>query len=112
MATFDGDEIFGEAVTTIIAPRRSGGSRVIISGVLAAPDIGALTACENILLDYADCRPRVFVDNRGREWPDTIFAGDYAPSPMGPRPLAGGGWCLPYRLTMEIPADRAITPAG
>ena len=29
-----------------------------------------------------------------------IFRGEYQPFEQGPRLLAGGGYCLPYKLTM------------
>ena len=77
------------------------GRTFIISGVLSASNMPTLNAVEATLLSYADGLTHTLVDNRGRIWPNVIFRGEYMPSPMGPRPLAGGGWCLPYRLVMD-----------
>jgi hypothetical protein len=121
MTTLDGNSIFGSAVTVVHTPNQNaqqinhyfgidgqqtlfGGTRgrsFVISGVLSAPSIAALNAVEATLLSYADGLTHTLVDNRGRIWPNVIFRGEYTPSSMGPRPLAGGGWCLPYRLVME-----------
>jgi hypothetical protein len=121
MTTFDGNSIFGDAVNVIHNPRPNaqqvnhffgidgqqtlfGGTRgrtFIISGVLSAPTVPTLNAVEATLLSFADGLTHTLVDNRGRIWPNVIFRGEYTPSSMGPRPLAGGGWCLAYRLVME-----------
>ncbi len=121
MTTLDGNSIFGTAVTVIHNPHPNaqqinhffgtdgqqtlfGGTRgrnFTISGVLTAPNIPTLNAVEATLLSFADGLTHTLIDNRGRIWPNVIFRGEYAPSSMGPRPLAGGGWCLPYRLVME-----------
>jgi hypothetical protein len=121
VTTLDGNPIFGDAVNVVQNPHPNaqqinhyfgidgqqtlfGGTRgrtFIISGVLWASSISALNAIEATLLSYADGLTHTLVDNRGRSWPNVIFRGEYAPSPMGPSPLAGGGWCLPYRLVME-----------
>ena len=121
MTTLDGNPIFGDAVTVIHQPHPNaqqinqffgmdgrqtlfGGTRgrsFIITGVLSAVDLPTLNTVEVTLLSFADGLTHILVDNRGRVWPNVIFRGEYAPSPMGPRPLAGGGWCLPYRLVME-----------
>jgi hypothetical protein len=121
MTTLDGNSIFGSAVTVVHTPNRNaqqinhyfgidgqqtlfGGTRgrsFVISGVLSAPSIAALNSVEATLLSYADGLTHTLVDSRGRIWPNVIFRGEYTPSPMGPRALAGGGWCLPYRLVME-----------
>ena len=121
MTTLDGSAIFGDAVNVVHNPRPNaqqinhffgvdgqqtlfGGTRgrtFVISGVLSASNIPMLNAVEATLLSFADGLTHTLVDNRGRIWPNVVFRGEYAPSPMGPRPLAGGGWCLPYRLVME-----------
>jgi hypothetical protein len=121
VTTLDGNAIFGNAVTVIHNPHPNaqqinqyfgidgqqtlfGGTRgraFVISGVLSAPNIATLNAVEATLLSYADGLTHTLVDNRGRVWPNVIFRGEYTPSSIGPRPLAGGGWCLPYRLMME-----------
>ena len=121
MTTLDGNAIFGTAVTVNHNPHPNaqqmnqffgtdgqqtlfGGTRgrtFIISGVLSASNMPTLNAVEATLLSYADGLTHTLVDNRGRIWPNVIFRGEYTPSSMGPRPLAGGGWCLSYRLVME-----------
>ncbi len=121
MTTLDGNSIFGTAVSVVHNPHPNaqqinhffgmdgqqtlfGGTRgrtFIISGVLSAASLPALNSVEATLLSYADGLTHTLVDNRGRTWPNVIFRGEYSPSPTGPRPLAGGGWCLPYRLVME-----------
>ena len=121
MTTLDGNTIFGTAVSVAQSPHPNaqqinhyfgidgqqtlfGGTRgwsFIISGVLSASSLTALNGAEATLLSYADGLAHTLVDNRGRVWPNVIFRGEYTPSPAGPRPLAGGGWCLPYRLVME-----------
>jgi hypothetical protein len=121
VTTLDGNAIFGTAVIVVHNPHPNaqqisqffgingqqtlfGGTRgrsFRISGVLSASTMSALNAAESTLLSYADGLTHTLVDNRGRIWPNVIFRGEYAPSSSGPRPLAGGGWCLPYRLVME-----------
>jgi hypothetical protein len=61
------------------------------------PDINAAEAA---LLSFADGLPHTLVDNRGRVWQNVIFKGEYQPFEQGPRWLAGGGYALPYKLTM------------
>ena len=121
MTTLDGNAIFGNAVTVIHNPHPNAqqinhffgtdGQQTLFGGMrrtdihhLRSP-VGAehagLNAVEATLLSYADGLTHTLVDNRGRIWPNVIFRGEYAASPIGPRPLAGGGWCLPYRLVME-----------
>jgi hypothetical protein len=121
VTTLDGNPVFGDAVNVIHNPHQNaqqisqffglngqqalfGGTRgrtFIITGVLSASDISTLNAVEASLLSYADGLAHTLVDNRGRTWFNVIFRGEYTPSSAGPRPLAGGGWCLPYRLVME-----------
>ncbi len=121
MTTLDGNAIFGNAVNVAQSPHANaqqinhffgvdgqqtlfGGTRgrtFVISGVLSASNITTLNGIEATLLSYADGLTHTLVDNRGRIWPNVVFRGEYTPSPTGPRPLAGGGWCLPYRLVME-----------
>jgi hypothetical protein len=120
VTTLDGNPIFGDAVCVQHTPHPNsqqineffgingqqtlfGGTRgrtFVISGVLSAPDIPTLNAVEATLLSYADGLTHTLVDNRGRSWFNVIFAGVYVPSSQGPCPVAGGGWCLPYRLVM------------
>ena len=110
MTTLDGNAIFGDAVNVIHNPRPNaqqinhffgidgqqtlfGGTRgrsFVISGVLSGSSMTTLNAVEATLLSYADGLTHTLVDNRGRIWPNVIFRGEYAPSPTGPRPLAGG----------------------
>ncbi len=121
MTTLDGNSIFGNAVNVMHNPHPNAqqvnhffgidgqqtlfggtrGRRFVICGVLSAPTIATLNAVEATLLSFADGLTHTLVDNRGRIWPNVIFRGEYTPSSMGPRALAGGGWCLPYRLVME-----------
>ncbi len=121
MTTLDGNNIFGVAVHVSQSPHPLalqmneyfglngkqtlyGGSRgrvFHVSGVLTAPDLPTLNAFEAELLSFADGLPHTLIDNRGRTWTNVVFPGDFSASPLGPRLLAGGGWCLPYRLTLE-----------
>ncbi len=121
MTTLDGNSIFGLAVNVVHNPHPNAqqinhffgidgqqtlfggtrGRRFVISGVLSAPTLPTLNSVEATLLSYADGLTHTLVDNRGRIWPNVIFRGEYNPSPTGPRALAGGGWCLPYRLVMD-----------
>jgi hypothetical protein len=66
-----------------------------IGGVLNDISLGALNFDEGLLLSYADGIARYLTDTRGRIWPNVIFAGEFTPDPMGPRPT-DKGWCLPY----------------
>lgn len=127
MTTFNGDAIFGDAVSVIVVsnPTSLGLDRYfnhegkapllppncerafVVSGVLSGKTIGDLTAVQNVLLDYAHGVPSDLVDARGRTWRDVTFSpDDYHPSPTGPRPLAGGGWCLAYRIVL-VQVNRA-----
>jgi len=121
MTTIDGQNLFGQAVHVTQTPRPAalqfneyfgvsgrqmiyGGSRgrvFHVDGVLVAPDIPTLNQLEAALLGLADGLTHTLIDNRGRVWTNVIFQGDYQPSPTGPRPTAGGGWCLPYKMTLE-----------
>lgn len=121
MATLDGNAVFGAAVRVVHTPRPAalqineyfglsgrqalyGGGRgrsFQVSGVLQATNLQTLAALESELLSFADGQPHVLVDNLGRIWTNVVFPGEYDPSPMGPRPAAGGGWCLPYTLKLE-----------
>jgi hypothetical protein len=121
VTTLDGNAIFGTAVNVIHDPHPNaqqmnqyfgidgqqtlfGGTRgrtFVISGVLSAPNLASLNTVESTLLSYADGSTHTLVDNRGRVWPNVIFRGEYRPSSVGPRPLAGGGWCLAYQLVMQ-----------
>jgi len=118
--TIDGSPVFGYAVNVVHNPHPNaqqineffgingvqtlfGGSRgrtFMISGVLADVDLPSINDDEALLLSYADGLPHTLVDNRGRVWFNVIFRGEYQPFEQGPRWLAGGGYCLPYKLTM------------
>jgi hypothetical protein len=120
MATLDGSPIFGIAVNVLHSPHPNvqqmneffgvngvqtlfGGARgrtFMISGVLVGDDISAINSAEAILLSFADGLPHTLVDNRGRVWQNVIFRGEYQPFEQGPRWLAGGGYCLPYKCVM------------
>jgi hypothetical protein len=121
MTTLDGSPVFGDAVNVVHNPRPNvqqrneffgingqqtlfGGTRgrvFMISGVLVADDLGGINSLESSLLSYADGLPHTLVDNRGRVFQNVLFCGEYQPYAGGPRPLAGGGYCLPYKLVME-----------
>ena len=120
MATLDGNSIFGIAVNIVHCPHPNAqqfneffgvnglqtlfggahGRTFMISGVLVADNITDINTAEALLLSYADGLPHTLVDNRGRVWLNVIFRGEYQPFEQGPRWLAGGGCCLPYKLTM------------
>ncbi|MGO9463086.1 MAG: hypothetical protein ACLQIB_04405 [Isosphaeraceae bacterium] len=121
MPTLDGNPVFGYASHVRHNPHPSaqqfnaffgingqqtlhGGSRgrtFLISGVFAGSSFYDITNAEAALLTYADGQPHTLVDNLGRTWANVIFRGDYEPFAEGPRPLAGGGWCLPFKCVME-----------
>jgi hypothetical protein len=77
------------------------GRTFMISGVLAGESLLDINNAETALLSYADGLPHTLVDNRGRTWSNVIFRGEYQPSAEGPKPLAGGGWCLPFKCVLE-----------
>jgi hypothetical protein len=124
MITLDGNAIFGDAVTTVHTPIGSGrlagnfagrdasprifggnrGRRWIITGILKGATLSALNEAEATLVSYNDGMSHTLVDDRGRIWPNVVFRGEYVPSATGPRPLAEGGWCLAYRLTLQSDA--------
>jgi hypothetical protein len=92
-------EFFGvNGVQTIFGGAR--GRLFFISGVLAADVVADLNTAEGLLLSFADGLPHIITDNRGRVWPNVIFRGQYQPFDQGPRYLAGGGVCLPYKCVM------------
>ena len=119
MATLDGNAVFGAAVRIVHQPQPValqindyfglsgrqalyGGARgreFRVSGVLEGSSLATLGELETALLSYADGQPHVLVDTMGRLWTNVVFPGEYDPSPMGPRPTAGG-WCLPYTLRL------------
>jgi hypothetical protein len=121
VATLDGNPIFGYASTVVHNPHPNsqqinacfgingrqtlyGGTRgrtFMISGVFAGDSLLAINSAESALLSYADGLPHTLVDNRGQTWNNVIFRGEYQPSAEGPRPLAGGGWCLSFKCVME-----------
>jgi hypothetical protein len=121
VTTLDGNPVFGYASNVLHSPHPNaqqmnaffgingrqtllGGSRgrtFMISGVFAGSSFYDITNAEAALLSYADGRLHTLVDNLGRSWQNVIFRGDYQPFAQGPRPLAGGGWCLPYNCVLE-----------
>ena len=118
---FGGLPIFGTSCRSVHVPRPNaqqvdsffgingnvtlyGGSRGRIheiAGVLLAGDLPSLLQAEATLLTYADGIARTYTDTQGRSWPNTIFHGEYQPSPEGPRPAADQGWCLPFRCVLH-----------
>ena len=93
------NEFFGvNGVQTLFGGVR--GRTFLISGVLVGDFVTDINNAEALLLSYADGLPHTLVDNRGRVWSNVIFRGEYQPFEQGPRLLAGGGYCLPYKLTM------------
>ncbi len=121
MTTLDGDLIFGYASNVVHYPHSNsqqinasfgvngqqtlyGGTRgrtFMISGVFTGESLLDINNAESALLSYADGMPHTLVDNRGRTWANVIFRGEYQPSAGGPHPLAGGGWCLPFKCVLE-----------
>jgi hypothetical protein len=121
VATLDGNLVFGYASNVIQNPHPNsqqvnvwfgvngqqtlyGGTRgrtFMVSGVFAGVSLLEINNAEAALLSYADGLPHTLVDNRGRRWPNVIFRGEYQASAAGPRPLAGGGWCLPFKCVLE-----------
>jgi len=121
MATLDGSPVFGVSVNVVHNPHPNaqqineffgingqqtlfGGSRgrtFMISGVLIGDDIPTINSLEAALLSYADGLPHTLTDNRGRVWSNVIFRGEYQPYEQGPRWLAGGGYCLPFKCVMQ-----------
>ena len=118
--TLDGSPVFGLATNVVHTPHPNaqqmneffgvngvqtlfGGARgrtFLVSGVLVADDIATINVYEALLLSSADGLPHTLIDNRGRVWENVIFRGEYQPFEQGPRLLANGGYCLPYKLTM------------
>lgn len=117
MPLLDGSAVFGLSTKVIMNPNAVahqesqffgvngqqtlfGGSRgrmFMISGVLVANDYPGIAAAEANLLSFADGNAHTLIDNWGRSWPNVVFKAEYQPFDQGPRPLAGGGLCLPYR---------------
>jgi len=120
MMTYNGENIFGLAARCrhVANPRAQqidayfgvNGVRVFdgggrgrtfqVRGLLVGSSIGELAAAEARFADYADGVARVFVDSRGRSWPNVVFKGEFIPDPLGPLPISGG-WGLPYRATFH-----------
>jgi hypothetical protein len=120
MATIDGSAVFGLAVHVQHNPHPNaqqmneffgvngnqtlfGGTRgrtLLISGVFIGNSIGDINAAESALLSFADGLPHTLSDDRGRSFPNIIFRGDYQSFEQGPRLLAGGGYCMPFKCTM------------
>jgi hypothetical protein len=121
MALLDGNPVFGLANQVVHRPHANahqintffgingeqsvfGGTRgriFQISGVFVAGDLPELNAVEAALLSYADGNTHTLTDDRFRVWSNVIFRGEYEPAQMGPRPLPGGGFALPFKCTME-----------
>jgi hypothetical protein len=120
MATLDGSPVFGLAVHVQHNPHPNaqqindffgingqqtlfGGTRgrtFLISGVLIGDTIGDINAAEVALLSFADGLPHTLADDRGRTFFNVIFKGEYQSFEQGPRPLADGGYCLPFKCAM------------
>jgi hypothetical protein len=120
MTTLDGSPVFGVAVHVQHNPHPNaqqmneffgingmqtlfGGQRgrtLLISGVLVGDTIADINASEAALLSFADGLAHTLIDDRGRVFDNVIFKREYQSFEQGPRLLAGGGWCLPYKLTM------------
>jgi hypothetical protein len=120
MVTLDGSPVFGVAVHVQHSPHPNaqqmneffgingtqtlfGGQRgrtLLVSGVLLGVDLPEINAAETALLSFADGLPHTLIDDRGRVFGNVIFKGEYQSFEQGPRLVAGGGWCLPYKLTM------------
>jgi hypothetical protein len=114
--SFGGVDIFGAAVHIQHVPRAGaqqtasffgqdgtlmnwGGTRgrvFEVNGVLLGADIPSLLAAESLLLSYGDGVARILIDPIGRQFPNVYFAGEYVPSPEGPK-WTDQGVCLPYR---------------
>jgi len=93
------NEFFGiNGMQTLFGGQR--GRTLLISGVLIGDTLLDINAAEGSLLSFADGLPHTLTDDRGRTFDNIIFKGEYQSFEQGPRLLAGGGWCLPYKLTM------------
>jgi hypothetical protein len=121
VTTLDGNPVFGYASNVLHTPHPNaqqinaffgangqqtlhGGSRgrmFMISGVFAGSSLYDIANAEAALLSFADGQPHTLVDNLGRMWTNVIFRGEYQPFAEGPRLLAGGGWCLPFKCVLE-----------
>lgn len=120
MMTYNGENIFGLAARCrhVANPRAQqvdayfgvNGARVLdgggrgrtfqVRGLLVAASMEELADAESRFADYADGVARVFVDSRGRSWPNVVFKGEFVPDPFGPFPM-DGGWALPYRAVFH-----------
>jgi hypothetical protein len=118
--SYDGNDVFGLAVHIQNIPMPAaqqvdsyfgsdgktmlwGGTRgrtFEVKGVLFGVDIPSLIAAEAFLLSYADGITRVLVDPVGRVFPNVYFAGEYVPSPEGPK-WNDQGVILPYTATFR-----------
>lgn len=116
MMTYNGENIFGRAARCrhVANPRAQqvdsyfgvNGVRVLdgggrgrtfqIQGMLVGSTMAELAEAEARFADHADGVARVFVDSRGRSWPNVVFKGEFFADPRGPIPISGG-WGLPYR---------------
>ncbi len=120
MATLDGTNVFGFSTKVTHNPNANahqtseffgvngtqtlfGGQRgrtFLISGVLAGIDLFDVLAVEANLLSFADGKAHTLVDNFGRQFFNVVFKKEYQPFEQGPRPMAGGGYGLPYRCIL------------
>jgi hypothetical protein len=120
MATLDGEAVLGEAVhvqhnphpiaqqmneffgingmQTLFGGQR--GRTLLVSGVLVGNDLPEINQAEAALLSFADGLAHTLIDDRGRVFGNVIFKGEYQSFEHGPRLLAGGGWCLPYKISL------------
>jgi hypothetical protein len=122
--TFDGNAMFGEAVSIVEIPNA------------AAYQAAAFFGVEGVLATYAGTRGRIFqvsglftgptpydvisiryawnsyigapgttlVDTMGIAWYPVIFRGEIQVEPGGPRAAAtagGGSWALPYKMVLQ-----------
>jgi hypothetical protein len=93
------NEFFGiNGIQTLFGGQR--GRTLLVSGVLVGNTVDDINASEAALLNFADGLPHTLVDDRGRTFQNVIFKGEYQSFEQGPRALAGGGWCLPYKISM------------
>jgi len=119
-ATLDGDPVFGQANQVRMNPHPNaqqinaffgvtglqtlyGGGRgrtFMVSGVLVGEARSDIVNARADLLSYADGQTHTLVDTDGTSWDNVIFRGEFQPE-SDPRPLAGGGWCLPFKCVME-----------
>lgn len=120
--TFNGNAIFGQAVSIIHVPNAQalqmnaffglqgvttlfGGTRgriFLVRGVLVAEDIPTLNAYEAVIDSYNDGNAYVLSDTRGRSWSNVQYRGEFKPDQRG-LGIAGGGtlWSLAYEMYLH-----------